>query len=263
MKIHSPLLATLLCLSYLLLSACGQEAHPADDFSVWGIDVSRYQGDIDWPLVAGTGLEFAFVKATEGKDHADENFGQHWAALNHTSIRRGAYHYFKPLVDPQLQANNFLSRVGGLQPGDLPAVLDLEERGELPTQQFIAQVQRWLDIVEQRTAARPIIYTGHKFYNRHLAGHFKAYPIWVARYKKEKPLLADGHAFTFWQYTDSGSLPGIDAAVDINVFAGTSLDLARLAIAPLGTPAVTQHNKPEPSLEKFGLMATKRKELNH
>ncbi len=242
----------------LLLGSCGPAQHPADDYSVWGVDVSRHQGAIDWPVVAKTGLEFAFVKATEGGNHTDENFGDHWAALSETNIRRGAYHYYKPLVNPQLQANNFLNQVGTLQPGDLPAVLDLEERGQLPIAQFIAQVQAWLDRVEARTAARPIIYTGHKFYNRYLAGHFTDYPIWIARYRNEEPLLADGHTFTFWQYTDAGRLAGIQHAVDINVFAGSSLDLANLALAPKGKPAITQeHNKPEPSKRWFGLMSAK------
>lgn len=247
-----------MALATLLLSgSCGSDQHPADDYSVWGIDVSWHQGVIDWPVVASTGLEFAFVKATEGGNHADESFGKHWAALSQTNIRRGAYHYYRPLVDPQLQANNFLNQVGTLQPGDLPPVLDLEERGQLPSAQFIAQVQVWLDRVEARTAARPIIYTGHKFYNRYLAGHFTDYPIWIARYRSEEPLLADGHTFTFWQYTDAGRLAGIQKPVDINVFAGSSLDLAHLAVAPAGEPAITQQNKPEPSQRRFGLISAK------
>ncbi len=241
----------------MLLANCGPVQHPADDFAVWGIDVSRHQGAIDWPQVAASGLEFAFVKATEGGTHVDETFRYNWAAIAETAVRRGAYHYYKPGVDAQLQANNFLSQVGELRPGDLPPVLDIEERGILTTAAFVQHIQQWLDLVEKRYGVRPILYTGQKFYNRYLAGHFPLYPIWIARYKAEIPLLADGRTFAFWQFTDSGRLAGIPQPVDINVFSGTSLDLALLALPPSGLPAITQRNKPEPSEEGLGLIAVR------
>lgn len=247
----------LLLLLGLLLSSCGPVQHPADDFSVWGIDVSRHQETIDWPKVATNDLEFAFVKATEGGTHVDETFRHNWTAIAETAIRRGAYHYYKPGVDAQLQANNFLSHVGELQPGDLPPVLDIEERGTLSATAFLAHIQQWLDLVEKRYGVRPIIYTGQKFYNRYLAGHFPSHPMWIARYKAEIPLLADGRTFAFWQFTDSGRLSGISQPVDINVFSGSSLDLALLALPPKGAPAITQRNKPESSMKELGLIAVK------
>jgi lysozyme len=197
---------------------------------VTGIDVSRYQAQINWTKVADTGLDFAFVKATEGGDHQDELFSTNWNALELSGIRRGAYHFYRPAVNPKLQAENFFTTVGHLTAGDLPPVLDVETRGKTPSSEFVDDIKTWLLLAEARYGAKPILYTGQNFYNRFLAGHFPDYPVWIARYKKETPSLADGRAFQFWQFSDKGKLPGIDGHVDVNVFTGTALELAILSI---------------------------------
>lgn len=212
------------------LNSCVSDQHPAQVYEVKGIDVSRYQAQIDWKRVAETGLDFAFVKASEGEDHEDELFAANWNALAQTGIRRGAYHFYRPSVEPKLQAENFFAKVGHLAPGDLPPVLDVETRGQVPNSEFIEDVKTWLLLAETRYGAKPILYTGQNFYNRFLAGHFPDYPVWIARYNKEIPALADGRTFHFWQFSDKGKLPGIEGHVDVNVFTGTALDLAMLAI---------------------------------
>lgn len=220
----------LCCLLLLGLSSCAPDQHPAQVFEVRGIDVSRYQAQIDWSRVADTGLDFAFVKASEGGDFQDELFAANWKHLAGSGIRRGAYHFYRPSIPAKVQADNFFATVGHLNTGDLPPVLDVETRGETPSSEFVADLKNWLLLVETRYGVKPIIYTGQNFYNRFLAGHFPDYPVWIARYKKEFPALADGRDFQFWQFSDQGNLPGITGPVDVNVFTGTALDLAMLSV---------------------------------
>lgn len=211
-------------------SSCGKDTHPAAEYEVKGIDVSRYQLVIDWHMVAAGGVDFAFVKASEGGDFRDERFSANWTGLLEAGIHRGAYHYFRPEVSSRRQANNYINAVGPLKRGDLPPVLDVEERGREDHAVFLEGLRQWLTLVEERYGVKPIIYTGQKFYNRHLAGYFPDHKIWVARYKNEEPTLADGRQFSFWQYTDKGRIPGISGPVDINVFAGNHLDLALITL---------------------------------
>jgi len=228
-----------LFLLLLLLSACGAGHHAALDYGVKGIDVSRYQGLINWEKAAGASLDFAFVKATEGGDYHDPLFSRNWEILYQNHIRRGAYHFYRPGIAANVQANNFIDRVENLQPGDLPPVLDVELRGNQPLEEFLGELEEWLLLVEARFGLRPILYTGQKFYNRYLAGRFNGYPVWIARYGKEAPVLADGRNFQFWQYVDAGKLAGIQGPVDLNVFSGSLTELAKLCVPPDRTAEIS------------------------
>ncbi len=220
-----------------LLTAClpdGREV--ADRYEVRGVDVSHYQGAIDWEELAADGHDFAFIKATEGKELKDKAFFANWQLAGRTGLRRGAYHFFRPEVSPDDQARNFFSQVD-LVPGDLPPVIDVEERGKLSTGQLVKRVKQLAETFELRYGIKPIIYTGQNFYNRFLAGQFDAYPLWLARYDRDEPVTVCGRAYHFWQYTDEGELPGVVGRIDRNVFFGTHLDLAMLCIpAPISLP---------------------------
>lgn len=222
----------------LLITACSPDQHPALDYTIKGIDVSRYQAQIDWAKVTANGLDFAFVKATEGGDHQDVFFLENWAALRHRGLRRGAYHFFRPETPARAQALNFFTQVGSLQVGDLPPVLDVELRGTLAHTDLIAEIKEWLLLAEARYGVKPIIYSGQMFYNRYLAGHFAEYPLWIARYHDAEPVLADGRNFQFWQYGDQGVVPGITGPVDLNVFQGDYLDLANLSVTSPNTTSL-------------------------
>lgn len=212
------------------LSACAPDEHPALDYAIKGIDVSRYQNNIDWLVVAREDLDFVFVKATEGGDHRDSSFQRNWSALRRHRIRRGAYHFFRPELSADVQAANFIEQVGELLPGDLPPVLDVETRGRLSVEDFHYRLSNWLELVEMRYGKKPILYSGQVFYNRHLAGMYPDHPIWIARYNTDLPTLADGRLYHFWQYADSGSIAGISGPVDVNVFTGSHVDLVKLSL---------------------------------
>src|SRR5262245_56356921 len=124
-----------------------------------GIDVSTYQGDIDWPAVKAAGIEFAFVRASHGTDE-DVRFATNWAGARDAGIVRGAYQYFHPAQDALAQAELVLTTVGALASRDLPLVLDVEAADDLPPAEVIAAVRIWIERVVAATGRQPIIYTG-------------------------------------------------------------------------------------------------------
>ncbi len=210
-----------------------------------GVDVSHYQKEIEWNMVATANpVDFAFVKATEGHDYVDSLFCHNWESLGGLGIRRGAYHFFRAYGCGDEQAANFLSHVEML-PGDLAPVLDIERTDGIATEIMLEEAYIWLAKVEQALNVKPIIYTNQHFYDRYLAGKFDTYPLWIARYSMDSPLLADGKNWDIWQYSNEGCLDGICQKVDLNVFPGTVEMLNRLCwypaptndtVAPTSTP---------------------------
>ncbi|MBD0318853.1 MAG: glycoside hydrolase family 25 protein [Gemmatimonadetes bacterium] len=193
-----------------------------------GIDVSHWQGTIDWPAVRASGVDFAFIKATEGETYADPQFARNWAAAAQAGVMRGAYHYFRPGTDPVKQAENFLrvTRTGG---SDLPAVLDVEVSEGLAGDALLRAVRAWLETVERATGKRPIVYTYPDFWNRYAAGSPGPYPLWIANYGRSSPTVPIGWTdWTFWQHTSTGRVPGIAGDVDQNRFNGGPSQLAAL-----------------------------------
>lgn len=213
-------------LALLLLSACTPDrsvtrGHPPRGYEVHGIDVSHHQGWIDWETVGASGIDFAFIKATEGATLADRRFGQNWEnAAPH--VPTGAYHYFSACHDGASQAAHFLRTVP--EAGALPSVLDVEpdtrcNRGAR-LNGIDAEVTAWLDAVEQAHGARPIVYSSRSFHASHLAS--VEADRWVASYSRQP--RGD---WSWWQYTSVGRVPGIAGPVDRNVHAGPVLDLLR------------------------------------
>ncbi len=195
------------------------------NYSIHGIDVSKYQDDIDWADVKQMQSEkikisFSFIKATEGSDDVDKRFKRNWRAAKEAGIPRGAYHFFNPYKDGQAQAQNFIDNVR-LQKGDMPPVLDIEQAGTISKEVLQQRVSNWLILVERRYKIKPIIYTGADFYQKYLAGKFDDYPLWVAHYLvKDKPRIKRN--WSFWQHNEAGHVNGIHAYVDFNVFNGDS-----------------------------------------
>ena len=224
-----PLLRSILYSSIfaLLVLSCQQDTIRRTDFLIQGIDVSRYQLQVDWTEVAKQGIHFAFVKATEGATHLDTLFHKNWHAIKASGLKRGAYHFFRPQTDARQQAAYFLGQVE-LEDGDLPPVLDIEVLDRIDPRALVADLHTWLSTVYDHFGVRPVLYTNLKFYNRYLAGHFDDYPLWIARYNEEEPVLACGRDWQFWQYGNRGKLVGIDGYVDFNVFYGDWLALDSL-----------------------------------
>ena len=219
--------------SFLLLGlySCDTETLRIEKFDAHGIDVSHYQGQIDWQKIKEQDIHFAFVKVTEGGDFEDSLFCQNWEEIKKVGLKRGAYHFFRPKVDVNTQIANFIDNVK-LQSGDFPPVLDVEVFDGVSKIQLINAMHKWLSAIEINYNIKPIIYSNLKFYNKNLAGHFNDYPLWIARYNTREPRLADNRTWHFWQYGNKGKIDGINGFVDFNVFSGTLEDLDALSFSP-------------------------------
>ncbi|KAA3648317.1 MAG: hypothetical protein DWQ07_04810 [Chloroflexi bacterium] len=201
-----------------------------------GIDVSHYRGQIDWQLVVNDGVHFSITKATDGGYFVDPTFDYNWTQMRRVGLIRGAYHFFRPAVDPEEQAELFLSIVGNiLHETDLPAILDVEaypsyvrdEYYEFSLAQRQQRVRRWLDVVGAATGRNPIIYTNQSTWQATLGNtqDFKQFPLWVANYGVSKPYVPagnwGGNGWEMWQYSATGTVQGINDGlppVDLNVY---------------------------------------------
>jgi len=195
------------------------------NYAIHGIDVSKYQEDIDWKEVqemnvASIQLGFAFIKATEGISNTDPSFTRNWKKAKDNQIIRGAYHFFIASRDGKQQAENFIKKVK-LETGDLPPVLDVEQLNGVSAAQLKKEMRSWLQRVETHYKVKPIIYTNVDFYKRNLGSEFDAYPLWAAHYYQlQQPKIDRG--WIFWQHSDKGRVNGIVSQVDFNVFNGDS-----------------------------------------
>lgn len=198
----------------------------------FGIDVSHYQGRISWSQVAESHhpIEFAFVRATMGKDGRDEQFTDNWEGAAEIGLIRGAYHYYRPWEASAEQFNNFRSVVQ-LQPGDLPPVLDVEELGSLGRDNLRKGVANYIALCEAHYGMKPIIYTGRNFYKAHLSDIVEGCPLWIAAYSGKHRLR--GIDWQFHQFTERVRVRGIRGGVDGNDFNGSIDELRAMAIPPL------------------------------
>ena len=194
-------------------------------FEVHGIDVSHHNGTINWERVkamksGGVGVDFVFVKATEGATHLDRQYYKNWRALSKLDLARGAYHFYNPRVLSTDQANHFVKHVK-LRKGDLPPVLDVEITGGKSKAILVKGVNNWLRLIEAHYGVKPIVYTSEHFYHTYLEGEIEGYDLWLAAYSKFELKTADESLLRFWQHTDRGYVEGIRGKVDLNAFMGT------------------------------------------
>ena len=202
--------------------------------SVHGIDVSSYQGKINWKLVKAmkeddVGITFAFIKATEGLFNVDPFFQRNWREAPKAGIICGAYHYLLPKKSGEWQAKFFLQTVK-FESGDLPPVCDIEELNGVPASKMRVQLQEFLSYIEKKTGVKPIIYTGLSFYKDYLQGHFDKYPLWIAHYYQPKLKVGQNTKWQFWQHSDKAKISGVGHVVDFNAFNGDSLAFYNLLI---------------------------------
>lgn len=189
---------------------------------VAGIDVSHYQGEVDWNAVAGAGVRFAIVKATEGIGDLDPRFHDNWQGARSAGLLRGAYHFLHPNEDARQQAQHFLSVVT-MDEDALPPALDIEVTGGVDVAGLRLAIEGWIENVEPAVGCKPILYTDPSFWREHVAADFSAYPLWLACYSDEPEVPPDWTAWTFWQHTQAGRIAGVGGAVDLDRFA-SSLD---------------------------------------
>jgi GH25 family lysozyme M1 (1,4-beta-N-acetylmuramidase) len=198
-----------------------------------GIDVSYYQGNINWTSVKNSGVAFAFIRVSDGTGFRDPKFQTYWAGAKSAGIIRGAYQFFRPAQDVAAQADLLIDALGGVYtPGDLPPVIDVEADGGLAPATVAARVRTWVDRVKARLGVDPIVYTGKYFWRDEVGGptSFAGNPLWIAQYTSLCPdLPAPWAKWTFWQHSDRGSVPGISGNVDVNKFNGSMADLTAFA----------------------------------
>lgn len=190
-----------------------------------GIDVSHFQGTVNWKEVAASGAVFAFVKATQGITYVDPQFAVNWPALKEAGLLRGAYHFYEPADDPASQAHHFLSTVT-LEPGDLPPVLDVEINGGVSSQQLWNGVSAWLQAVQTATGRQPLVYTAPGFWSSNSPDlALTCHPLWLADYASQPTLPHGWSTWQFWQHSQTGTVAGVSGSVDLDLFNGTAQQL--------------------------------------
>jgi lysozyme len=198
------------------------------EFDVHGVDVSKYQGEIDWQAVKESGVAFAFIKASEGGDRSDSKFQYNWAAAKAAGVPRGAYHFVYWCRPPHEEIANFIANVPN-DPEALPPVLDVEATPEsksckrtLYRDEALRDMRAMLELMERHYGKRPIIYSSVDFYQAILHSNaLSEYPIWVRSTKYHPQVRYGDRKWTFWQYRSDGHIAGIPNAVDQNTFNGS------------------------------------------
>ena len=210
------------------------DAEYPEGYEIHGIDISHYQGKIDWEqlknaMIKGCPVRFVIIKSTEGSSRLDENFRENFNQARVFGFIRGVYHFWSNKSTAREQAYYFLDQVH-LTDGDLPPVLDIEHKpADKSVEDFQRDVLTWLHIVEDKYHVKPIIYTYYKFKEQYLSAPvFDDYPYWIAHYYVDKVQYKG--KWKFWQHTDVGKLPGIKGYVDFNIYNGSYYELKQLCI---------------------------------
>ena len=212
---------------------------------VKGIDVSEYQGTIDWPTVATTDTRFVIMRATKGVRYDDPSFSTNLAGAKANGLEVGAYHRATPrklkdgsadLTDARLEADHFLE-VAAPGFGDIIPALDIEETGGMVPSQLVAWVRRWVTRVTDELGVHPMIYSSPNFWTANMgnstwfADH--GYALWLAHWNVSTPTVPanhwQGHGWTFWQWTHKPGLPGISTDLDRDRFGGSDLVTAEIS----------------------------------
>jgi lysozyme len=191
---------------------------------VQGIDVSTYQGAIDWSAVAGAGIAFAFARVSDGTTHPDDQFVANWSGMRAHGVLRGLYQFFRASEDPIAQAELVLQNLKQHGPADLPIVMDIETADGQAPATVQARMHDWFDHL-QAAGQRTLVYTA-EFMSSTIGSGFAAAPLWVANYGVSCPTLPSGWSqWQFWQRADNGHVAGIGPAVDLDEFNGPAAAL--------------------------------------
>ena len=164
-------------------------------------------------------MAYVYLKATEGGDHIDKMYQLNINLAHKYGLKVGSYHFFRPKTQLNKQLANFMEQC---RPGDqdLLPMIDIETKGGLSTEAFCDSLLKFLDMVETAYKQKPLLYTGTNFYNRYLAGKINNYPLMIAQYTEQEPVLCDDRDITMWQYTGKGHINGINGYVDKSRFMG-------------------------------------------
>lgn len=197
----------------------------ASRYAVKGIDVSHFQGTIDWEQVSSNPKwQFVYIKATEGRDMVDEQFKTNWDGARERGMLAGAYHFFTTQSTGTDQANNYIAIVPKDE-SSLPPVVDIEIALDKDNDAIRQELKQLCDALEAFYLQKPILYVTYDTYNTYIADQFASYEIWIMDVIKF-PTLKGDRGWTFWQYNHRARIAGIDGYVDTNVFHGSEADFA-------------------------------------
>lgn len=184
-----------------------------------GIDVSHFQGSIDWTKVTKSGISYTMIKASQGTSFVDPNFETNWTGAQKKGLGCGAYHYFLPTESFISQADVFitlLKSVGYNPESDLRPAVDCEEMDSCSNATYVFALGNFLSLLELFLGVKPMIYTSPSFWNNLGNPNFGSHPLWLADYAETPAIPEPWSAFTIWQYSDSGTVNGIDGPVDLD-----------------------------------------------
>lgn len=199
-----------------------------------GIDVSHWQGNIDWASVRQDNIQFAFIKATEGTTFVDNRYATNRAGAEAAGVLAGAYHFAQPgggTADAIAEADHYI-HTAGLAGRHMLPVLDLEEDNGLSTRALRRWARAWLARVEERLGVKSIIYTSPAFWHDHMGDSTwfaqDGHRLWIAHYTSDPAPLVPasnwaGKGWTIWQHSNRGSVDGIAGDVDLDRYVGTRL----------------------------------------
>ena len=183
-----------------------------------GIDVSYYQGEIDWEQVRASGVEFAFIRVSDGEETPDAMFELNWGGAKAAGIRRGMYQYFRPTGDIAAQADLAIAMAKKRGAGELPPVLDIEDDGGLAPVVVAKRARQWIDRVKKHLHVEPVVYTYPDFWRRGGADSLGTQPLWIAHYTTACPTVpAPWKTWQYWQHSERGRVPGITGNVDLDL----------------------------------------------
>ena len=221
------LIIIMFCALAILSITVYTTSHARRDYTVRGVDVSSYQGNIDWKTLEKNGIDFAFIKASEGSTYRDRTFAKNIKNIKKTGIAAGAYHFLSFESSGNSQTENFISAFGEAKL-ELPPVIDLELYGDYiskppPVSEVRKILNEMVEGIYEKYDVYPIIYTNRRAYSLYVSGAYQECDIWMCDLIK-KPTLPDGRVWKFWQYSHTGKMSGYDGEegyIDLNLFNGT------------------------------------------
>jgi GH25 family lysozyme M1 (1,4-beta-N-acetylmuramidase) len=248
-------LACLLAVVVLAAGVVAGASGAASTTRAKGVDISNWNGTINWAKVANAGYRFVIGKATEATTYEDPTYAANRYASEAKGLLFGAYHFARPAgsslaavtASAVRQADYFLA-FAAPQPGELPPVLDLEATGNLSARLLAAWTEAWAQEVYARLGVHPFVYSSPAFWQQHLADSTAiaaaGTQLWIAHWTTAtRPWVPaqnwNGLGWTFWQWTDCASVPGIPHCVDGDRMNGASPGSLKIAPYSQDVPTVS------------------------
>lgn len=213
---RSILLISVLSLAVLSCQSHNQNTVKSRSFGYDGIDVSRYQGDINWKQVKNDLPEdaFVYIKCTEGATHTDPKYRANASGAKAQGLHIGGYHYFRMISSAHDQFKNFKKALDSID-ADLIPMVDVETNDGKDIKVLQDSLQVFLNLLEKEYGAKPMIYDTMRSYNTYCAPNFNRYPLYIGRYGSKAPIVNGPSHYTIWQYSEKGSIAGIKKSVDL------------------------------------------------